>query len=245
MSDPYEPKGYWSHRLKADFDLRGTGHASYSAGYNTWLYRQKAAILRKALADIPRDARALDVGSGVGWVVGQLQRRSLNVEGCDIADVAVERLTERFPTVPFFVLALGQDQVPRDDHIYDLVTMLDVAYHIVDDDVWAAGLRELSRVLKPGGKLIVTDRLGDQPERVADHVRFRSRRDWANASATLGLRLLEVSPLFTWLARDAQLRGWSKLPDYARGAIEYLLERVAPRTPQLRWAAFVAESDRE
>ena len=53
-------------------------------------------------------------------------------------------------------------------------------YHIVDDDVWAAGLRELSRVLKPGGKLIVTDRLGDQPERVADHVRFRSRRDWEN-----------------------------------------------------------------
>ena len=54
-----------------------------------------------------------------------------------------------------------------------------------------------------------------------------------------------MSPLFTWLARDAQLRGWSKVPDYARGAIEYLLERVAPRTPQLRWAAFVAESDRE
>ena len=61
-----------------------------------------------------------------GWLAN-CSDADLNVEGCDIADVAVERLTERFPSAPFFVLALGQDQFPRDDHIYDLVTMLDVA----------------------------------------------------------------------------------------------------------------------
>jgi SAM-dependent methyltransferase len=245
MSDSYEPKSYWSRRLEADFDLRGTGHAAYSARYNTWLYRQKAVVLRKALADVPRGVRALDVGSGVGWVVAQLLRRGFTVEGCDITDVAVERLTERFPSVPFLVLALGQDAIPRDDHVYDVVTMLDVAYHIVEDDVWVAGLRELRRVLKPGGRLIVTDRLGDQPDRVAAHVRFRSREDWENAGGSLGLRLIRVSPLFRWLARDAWIRGWSKMPDHARGATEYLLERAIPRTPQLRWAVFVSESDGE
>jgi len=245
MSDSYEPKSYWSRRLEADFDLRGTGHAAYSARYNTWLYRQKAVVLRKALADVPLGARALDVGSGVGWVIDQLLRRGLNVEGCDITDIAVERLTERFPSVPFFVLALGQDAIPRDNHIYDAVTMLDVAYHIVDDDVWLAGLRELRRVLKPGGKLIVTDRLGDQPQRVAAHVHFRSRGDWENACATLGLRLIQVSPLFTWLARDAWIKGWAKMPDYARGATEYVLERAIPRTPQLRWAVLVVEPEGE
>jgi hypothetical protein len=31
------------------------------------------------------------------------------------------------------------------------------------------------------------------------------------------------------------------VPDYVRGAMEYLLERVLHRPPQLRWAVFVAE----
>jgi SAM-dependent methyltransferase len=245
MSDSYEPKTYWSRRLEADFDLRGTGHAAYSARYNIWLYRQKAVALRKALADVPRGGRVLDVGSGVGWVIDQLLRRGLEVEGCDITDVAVQRLTQRFPDVPFFVLALGNGAIPRDDHVYDVVTMLDVAYHIVDDAMWLAGLRELTRVLKPGGKLIVTDRLSEQSTCVAAHVRFRSRTDWENACAALGLRVVRVSPLFKWLARDRWSRGWSKMPDYVRGALEYVLERAVDRPPQLRWAVFVAEPDRQ
>ena len=191
---------------------------------------------------MPR-GRALDVGSGVGWVVDRLLRRGDEVEGCDITDVAVERLTQRFPDVPFFVLALGNGAVPRDDHVYDVVTMLDVAYHIVDDEIWLAGLRELRRVLRPGGTLIVTDSLSDQSTRVAAHVRFRSRADWEDACAALGLHVVQVLPLFTWLARDRWIRGWSKMPDYVRGAIEYLLERVVHRTPQMRCAVIVAEPD--
>src|SRR6059058_2601072 len=97
MAEKYEPAAYWSDRLAGQYDLRGTGHLSYSARYNQWLYRAKRRALRRALRSLQPRARALDLGSGTGWVVAELIRAGADVEGCDIAELAVKRLSEQFP----------------------------------------------------------------------------------------------------------------------------------------------------
>jgi SAM-dependent methyltransferase len=235
----YRPAEYWSSRLGRDFSLRGVGHVGYSERYNEWMYRQKRYALRRILPARTGAVRALDVGSGVGWVVNELVAAGYDVEGCDISPMAVERLEARFPGRSFFTHALGDGALPRDDASFDVVTILDVTYHIVDDSLWARGLGELARVLRTGGHLVVIDRFGDEDEDKAAHVRFRSRRLWESAGAEVGLRLEEVIPVYRWLSRDHDEGLLRRLPGVVRGAVELGLERTVPRTPHMRAARFV------
>lgn len=227
MPEAYEAGSYWSQRLGDDFSLRGVGHHGFSEEYNRWLYRAK------------RDA--LDIGSGVGWVVEQLLGHGLKVDGCDIADVAVERLSARYPESHFFQAAIGSVPLPIDDGAYDLVTMLDVAYHITDDALFAEAVREVARMLRPGGRFIVTDRLDKRPFSTAPHVKFRSRAQWDAATGSAGLAFTRVEVLFRWLSREHELRGWKRLPHHLRGRIEYTLDRTGVGRPNLRWAVLVKQ----
>lgn len=232
----YEPNHYWEERLRRDFNLRGVGHREYSQAYNAWLYRAKRRALTRGL-DAVQPGPALDVGSGTGWVVEELRLRGFPVEGCDITAIAVKRLRDRFPKSEFFELSLGTDPIPRPDRSFALVTALDVLYHIVDDEGWAAGLSEIARVLAPDGRLIATDGLGEGDSEPAAHVKLRSRERWLREAAAVGLRLERELPLYRWLSRERG-RWWGLAPDNLRGALEYTLERVAPRAPHMRLAVF-------
>lgn len=237
--DEYRPNEYWSARLAREFNLRGTGHISYSERYNAWLYRAKRRALRRGLRGLRPPLDALDVGSGTGWAVPELLRLGTRLEGCDIVEESVRRLGERFPDCTFFRLALGAEPIPRPDSSYDLVIALDVLYHLPSDPEWEAGLAELARVLRSHGRLVVTDGFGDEDRAPAAHVRFRSQRRWRSAASEHGLELAEARPLYRWLSRDPNGGPLARLPDGARGAVEYCLEFLWPREPHMRCAVLV------
>lgn len=232
----YEPVRYWSDRLQSDFNLRGTGHVLYSEAYNRWLYRAKRRVLHRALRHTGSKAPALDVGSGTGWVIEQLAASGAEVEGCDITPVAVERLQAQFPQVPFVRVAVGSERLPWGDARFQLVTAFDVLYHVTDDREWGCAVAEIARVLRPGGCLVITDGLGDADDMPAAHVHFRSLDRWTARAASCGLQVVTVLPYCRWLSRDRHLRGWSRVPDVIRGAVEYALEFCAPRPAHLRCA---------
>ena len=230
----YEPRAYWSQRLTGRSTLRATGNWSYGEPYNVWLYRAKRRALRWALSGVPRQGAILDVGVGTGWGLGELlQWRAPEqaLEGCDIADVAVDQLRAEFPDVELFRAGVGSDPVPRPDGYYSLVTLVEVAFHITDDGVWRRAVEEIGRVLTPRGHLIAFDSFGRDAIDAAEHVRFRSRGSWEEAAAAAGLRLVAARPCFRWLSRppeDSRLRA---VPQRLRGVIEYGLELVAPTHP--------------
>ena len=238
MAERYDPAQYWSDRLDAGLGLRATGHWRYSERYNRWLYRAKGRALRRALAEVEPRFRALDIGSGTGWVVEQLLAMGATVDGSDIAEPALRELGRRHPDITFFELAIGADAVPRPDATYDVVTAMDVLYHITDDGEWHSAVRELARVLRPGGRLVVTDALATADVSPAPHVRFRTMGRWLDTAAKTGLELEASGPLFRWLSRSPETPGFQRLPDAVRGAAEYALERVAPEPPHMRWATF-------
>ncbi|HEV2477215.1 MAG TPA: class I SAM-dependent methyltransferase [Candidatus Dormibacteraeota bacterium] len=92
--------------------------------------------------------RILDVGCGTGTMLTYLARYG-TAEGIDMDEDAIQYCHERGLTR---VSQAGAERLPFADGTFGLVTALDVIEHIDDD---RAALREVLRVLSPGGSFLV------------------------------------------------------------------------------------------
>ena len=95
-----------------------------------------------------RRPRILDVGCGTGANLLMLSKYG-DAEGVDVSEDALTFCHER----GLDKVKLGAaEELPYDDGTFDLVTAFDVVEHI-DDDL--AGLKEMRRVLRPGGHVLL------------------------------------------------------------------------------------------
>jgi SAM-dependent methyltransferase len=136
-------------------------------GQRFWVEAPHPLITRARLREIlePRPGeRILEVGPGTGyytldmaeWVKpdGQLDILDLQQEMLDhTMRRAGERGVENINPTPSDATAM-----PYGDDTYDAAFLVTVLGEIPDQD---AALRELARVLKPGGRLVVGELLGD------------------------------------------------------------------------------------
>lgn len=102
--------------------------------------------------------RSLDVGCGVGFVVGHLANSMYRFHpfGVDISQEAIDRACQRLSFIPHVNsrLQLLEDQtLPFEDNFFSLVTCFDVLEHLDPSEIDAT-LAEISRVLRPNGLFI-------------------------------------------------------------------------------------------
>jgi len=144
--------------------------AEYEAMYRVedtlWWYTGMRRIAQSLLDwRLQPGLKILDAGCGTGGNLRWLQRYG-TVWGVDVANEAMPFCRRRGLTT------VSQGSVlhlPYRDSSFDLVTSFDVIYHLgVADDV--AAMRELRRVLRPGGAVLV---------RVPAIERLRSEHDTA------------------------------------------------------------------
>ncbi len=96
------------------------------------------------------DARVLDAGGGVGMYAAQIGRRYPNAS-VEMFDIELERVQEGQVETPHAVVAAAE-HLPYNDHYFDTILSSDVIEHVADDSMAA---REMVRVLKPGGRIIL------------------------------------------------------------------------------------------
>jgi SAM-dependent methyltransferase len=118
-----------------------------------WWYTGRRKILADFVEQIcrrvtDRRPRILDVGCGTGANLLMLSEYG-DAEGVDVSEDALAFCRER----GLDKVKLGAaEELPYEDGTFDLVTAFDVVEHI-DDDL--AGLREMRRVLRPGGRVLL------------------------------------------------------------------------------------------
>lgn len=114
-------------------------------------YYERPAML--ALAGEVRGRRVLDAGCGSGPLAAELVRRGAVVTGLDASPAMVELARRRLgDDVPLHVADLARPLPFADDSFDDVVASL--VLHYLED--WSGPLAELRRVLRPGGRLLVS-----------------------------------------------------------------------------------------
>jgi ubiquinone/menaquinone biosynthesis C-methylase UbiE len=108
-------------------------------------------LTEPVLAAAPR-GRALDVACGTGRQLARLVARGDDACGVDATAAMAERARERCPTAD--VRVGSWDALPFEDDAFDLVTCSLALCHATELD---PPVREMARVLRPGGWLVVSD----------------------------------------------------------------------------------------
>ncbi|PRX49489.1 methyltransferase family protein [Prauserella shujinwangii] len=116
---------------------------------NYWFRRHEAAYL--ALLPYCSDATVLEAGCGEGYGAGLIARHAARVVALDYDEQAAAHVADRYPGV--HAVRANLAFLPVRDRALDVVANFQVIEHLWDQ---AGFLAECGRVLRPGGRLLVT-----------------------------------------------------------------------------------------
>ena len=144
----------------------------------------------------------VDVGCGDGGLIGFCAGQSAEVIFIDRDShrlAATEERIRKSPARAYRAIASDCDPIPLEDAIADLVICTEVLEHVPDP---AAFLRELIRVTRPGGRLLVTVPDARSEQLVAatapayyfqapNHIRIFTAAEFRNLVQAAGLEIRE------------------------------------------------------
>ncbi len=118
-----------------------------------WYYRQLFGYEYAASVVLEPDDRVLEIGSGEGYGASLLAAKAASVTGLDKSPEAAAHASAKYRRGNLEYLHYDGVTLPFPDTSFDKAVTLHCIEHIQGD---AAFLAEISRVLKPGGLLLVS-----------------------------------------------------------------------------------------
>jgi SAM-dependent methyltransferase len=205
-----------------------------------WWYRGRRRIIDRLMRsfELAPGAQILDAGCGSGRNMVDLARLGA-VTGVEIADASVERARGRDVGE---VVQCSITELPFADGRFDVAVCLDVIEHVEEELV---ALREMHRVVRPGGWLLITvpayQWLWSEHDVINHHQRRYTRATLSAAAAAAGWEtvrttyfnacLLPIAVVYRRLARRSHLEGPSsdlqRMPERLNTMLEWPLHLEA------------------
>jgi SAM-dependent methyltransferase len=212
--------------MDRDYELQ-----THQAEDRHWWYRGRRKVLERVVEDLrlPARARILDAGCGSGRNMVELARHG-TVTGIELSQTSVSLARERGMGE---VIAGSVLEMPFEADSFDLAASLDVIEHLQDD---LAALRELRRVVAPGGSLLVTvpayQWLWSGHDEINHHFRRYTRRSLQRAGEQAGWHQVRTTYFNSLLLPAAILL--RVLDRFSRKTTESSLDLWVPPQP-LNW----------
>jgi SAM-dependent methyltransferase len=186
----YSWKEHWA-RLAASHgwaDAEGFSavlHPDTPVWFNATIDRLQERAWRTGLqiCQIKDDSLVLDVGCGTGRWLRRYSQRSLRPVGVDATEGMLRRAAASGLKCPL-VIGLAQS-LPFDDASFDLVSAVTVIQHL-PPTCQAKALKEMARVLRPGGHLLLLELIRGQ----GPHIFPRRPSDWIEQAVLAGFSLV-------------------------------------------------------
>ncbi len=164
----------WKHHVSSYFSERATQWVAFYADAEPRtiitqnLNSRQRFTLELVEAAIPASSKILDAGCGSGVTAAKLMQRGYTVWGIDLAEPMIRQARELCGTDQFGVGDI--EHIPFADNTFDGVVSLGVIEYQESDE---QALREIHRVLSPGGRAVIAIPNGRSPVRRMDDVVLR------------------------------------------------------------------------
>jgi ubiquinone/menaquinone biosynthesis C-methylase UbiE len=186
----YLPKEYWAALAKNPDSLDASGlapvlHPDSPPWFNRLIDALQFRAVRRAIAfaNLAEGAQILDVGCGTGRWVRRYQELGFHATGVD-ATLGMLRVARECGTAA--PLTAGEAyRLPFPDAKFDSVSDITVIQHI-PRSLQPEALREMMRVIRTGGHLILMELIGGEGE----HIFPREPDDWIEQAASCGAELV-------------------------------------------------------
>lgn len=209
---------YWKERVSGRMGLGAVGHRSLGPDYNQWIYQRRVDVLGSVcddLLNIGDGSRVLDLGCGSGFYEAFWQSREIrHLTGVDISAQNISAIQLLYPEYRFIEADLSKRNTVLGEQ-YDVVTLFDVLYHLVDDEDAVRALGYVAAHLSQNGHFLIFDQLLKQDYSLRKHVKFRGRKNFAHMLHSLGMEIEREIPLFVLL--EPPISGYRPLDLFITG----------------------------
>ncbi|MDD4531284.1 MAG: class I SAM-dependent methyltransferase [Candidatus Pacebacteria bacterium] len=182
QDDDYKAEEYWRARFsRFGTGLRGVGYATKSEETNLLMYKRAVGTLsdfiKKEGINLS-DSKILDVGCGQGFYAKFFSDAGIkDYTGLDITDILFGQLIQKYPGYRFIKGDVSARYIEGE---FDLILMIDVTQHIVNDEKFVFAMRNVESHLRKGGHIIVTSYLAKEPRKISFSNKARTMDDYKN-----------------------------------------------------------------
>ena len=175
-----------------------SGFLGVITGWMMNLFHAKVYRWGLAYVGIRAETHALDIGCGGGRLMRELSRTvtSGKICGIDHSDAMVRMAQNSMCEVK----KASVSNIPYGSGVFDLVTAFETIQFWPDT---SGGLKEIRRVLKPSGELLIVNRYPEPGSKWADFLKLKSKDDYRRVLDDAG---------FADISADCETRpGWIRI----------------------------------